>query len=301
MTASDGSAPPAFARAAIDRSADERLEPALLDRLRADPGTRVLVAWGDAAPLAHAAALHFVGPRDAPRDAEWALLGRDDEGAAVLTAAVPRSEREPFTAPGGWGRLREVGGDLSAVESGRLVEAVSVGQWLLEAPFCPACGSRTEIRLAGWARRCPSCGREHFPRTDPAVIVAVASERGDRLLLGSNVLWDRTRYSCFAGFAEAGESLESAIVREVQEEAGVVVRGIRYVGSQAWPYPRSLMIGFVATAADDETARADGEEIADVRWFDRDEIRLALDGRGDVVLPGRASIARRLIREWCEG
>lgn len=305
MTASDGSAPPAFARAAIvpvaiDRAADERADPALLDRLRADAATRVLVVSGDSAPLAHAGALHFVKPSDAPSDAEWVFLGRDDAGAALLGAAVPRGGAEPFAAPAGWGSLRVVGGDLSPLDADWLVEALSVGHWLLEAPYCPACGARTQSHQAGWARRCPSCVREHFPRTDPAVIVAVASASGDRLLLGSNALWERTRYSCFAGFAEAGESLESTIVREVHEEAGVAVRGIRYVGSQAWPYPRSLMIGFVATAEDDDAARADGDEIADVRWFDRDEIRAALDGGGDIVLPGRASIAHRLIRGWCE-
>ncbi len=111
------------------------------------------------------------------------------------------------------------------------------------------------MRQAGWARHCPVCGREHFPRTDPAVIVAITSAHDpDRLLLGSNALWDANRFSCFAGFVEAGESLEAAVLREVREEAGVDVRDIRYRGSQAWPYPRSLMLGFLATSAADDAA-----------------------------------------------
>jgi NAD+ diphosphatase len=143
------------------------------------------------------------------------------------------------------------------------------------------------------------CGRQHFPRTDPAVIVAIASGSDpDLLLLGSNALWGADRFSCFAGFVEAGESLESAVRREVREESGVEVDRIAYRGSQAWPYPRSLMVGFVATALDDAAAHADGEEIAAVRWFTRDEIGRGLAGEGDVVLPGPASIAHRLIADW---
>jgi NAD+ diphosphatase len=300
MTASDDIATPAWAAPHIDRAASERADPQLLTRARADAATRVLVVSGDAAPMSDGGSLHFVAPHDVPDDAEWVFLGRDASGTALLGAAVPRGEAEPFAAPGGWRSLRTVGGDLSRPDADLFVAALSAGRWLLDAPHCPACGALTAVTQAGWARRCPSCGREHFPRTDPAVIVAVTSSRGDRLLLGSNVLWEPERYSCFAGFAEAGESLESAVTREVAEEAGVDVRDIRYLGSQAWPYPRSLMIGFVATAADDGAARADGAEIADVRWFDRAEIAAALEGRGDVVLPGRASIASRLIRRWHE-
>jgi len=155
---------------------------------------------------------------------------------------------------------------------------------------------------AGWSRRCPSCGRQHFPRTDPAVIVAITSAVDpDILLLGTNALWDANHFSCFAGFVEAGESLESAVRREVAEESGITVATAEYRGSQAWPYPRSLMLGFLATAADDDAARADGDEIAALRWFTRDEIGAGLEGEGDVVLPGTASIAHRLIRDWHAG
>lgn len=297
MTSPLASAPDAF-----DRHAHERATPDLIDAAKADASTRVLVLAGDAAPLDAPGRLHWRAPDDVPAGAEWAFLGRDAAGAAVLSAVFPQAEAELFAAPGGWAGLRVVGGALAPDEAEVFVEALSLGRWLLDAPFCPACGTRTAVRNAGWSRHCPHCSREHFPRTDPAVIVAITSAHDpDLLLLGSNALWGSNRYSCFAGFAEAGESLESTVHREVREEAGLEVEDVRYRGSQAWPYPRSLMLGFLATAVDDDAARADGEEIAAVRWFTRDEIGEALAGGGDILLPGRASISHRLISTWHAG
>ncbi|WP_405375584.1 MULTISPECIES: NAD(+) diphosphatase [unclassified Microbacterium] len=291
--------PPPLARAAIDRAAEERPDEGLLDRARADDRSRVLLLHGDRAPVAADGSLHLVGPGDAPDDAEWAFLGRDAAGLAVLMAIVPAAADEPALATGTWSGLRAVGGDLPADDAGRFVQALSLGRWLIDAPFCPACGSRTDVRQSGWSRVCPSCGRQHFPRTDPAVIVAVSSAEGDKLLLGRNAAWGETpMYSTFAGFVEAGESLETTVHREVGEEAGVRLDSIEYHGSQAWPYPRSLMLGFSARTIDDAEARADGEEIIDVRWFGREEVRRALAGEGEVRLPGRASIARSLITRW---
>lgn len=297
MTSQEAFPPPALARASLDRAADERLEDGLVDRLRAAEDTRVLVVHGDRAPV-RGAALHYVAPAEVYGAAEWAFLGRDDAGAPVLVAAAAADDPAPVDAPE-WESLRVIGGELSASDAGAFVEALSLGRWLLDAPFCPACGTRTVVRAAGWARTCPACGREHFPRTDPAVIVAVLSVEGDRILLGKNVLWTaQNRYSTFAGFVEAGESLESAVAREVFEEAGVALTGLRYLGSQAWPYPRSLMLGFHATVVDAAVARPDGEEVVDVRWFTRDEIGAALRGEADFALPGTASIAHRLIVDW---
>lgn len=294
--------PMPLARAGLDRAGDERAIPGLLERARADASTRVLVLAGDLAPLGAPGALLWVAPAGVPDGAEWAFLGRAAEGGAVLAAVFAAREDELFAAPGGWAALRTVGGTLPAHDAGAFVAALSLGRWLLDAPHCPACGALTAVGDAGWSRRCPSCGRQHFPRTDPAVIVAVTSAIDpDRLLLGSNALWGIERFSCFAGFVEAGESLEAAVRREVAEECGVEVGAMTYRGSQAWPYPRSLMVGFLATAVDDAAARADGEEIAAVRWFTRAEIGAALRGEGDVVLPGSASIAHRLIRDWHEG
>ncbi|HYI50124.1 MAG TPA: NAD(+) diphosphatase [Microbacterium sp.] len=293
---------PSLARSGLDRAAEERATPGLLDDSRADAATRVLVVNGDAAPLAAPDALHWVAPDEVPAGGEWAFLGRNDEGTAMLAAVFPRGDAELFPAAAGWAALRAVGGALSARDAGAFVEALSLGRWLIDAPYCPACGARTEVHSAGWARHCPSCGREHFPRTDPAVIVAITSARHpDRLLLGSNAMWAETRFSCFAGFVEAGESLEAAVAREVREEAGVELVGVQYRGSQAWPYPRSLMLGFLAIAADDSAAEADGEEILAVRWFERSEIGAGLAGEGDLLLPGPASIAHSLISDWHAG
>lgn len=289
--------PPPLARSGVDRAAGERSDETV-EAARGEATTRVLLVHGDRAPLAVTrSALHFVAPADVPGGAQWAFLGRSG-AAAVLCAAYPADADDPIDAPGGWAALRAVGGTLDAADAGVFVQAVSLGRWLVEAPHCPACGAVAAVTGGGWSRRCPACGREHFPRTDPAVIVAVESEDGSRLLLGSNALWGENRYSCFAGFVEAGESLEAAIEREIEEESGIRVAGVQYRGSQAWPYPRSLMVGFRARAARDDDARPDGDEIVSVRWFSRAELEAAFDGRSEVLLPGAASIAHTLIRDW---
>lgn len=302
MTAPESSRLSPLSQAGWDRAADERAIPDLLASAKADPTTRVLTVVGDSAPLAATDELRWISPSEAPAGGEWAFLGRDAAGAALLATVHAARGAELFPAPAGWSGLRTVGGTLSADDAGAFVAALSLGRWLLEAPHCPACGALTMLVDAGWSRRCPSCGRQHFPRTDPAVIVAITSASDpDLLLLGSNALWGASRYSCFAGFVESGEGLEAAVRREVLEESGIEVDAVKYRGSQAWPYPRSLMVGFHATAVDDAAARADGEEIAAVRWFTRAEIGDALRGGSEFVLPGSASIAHRLISDWHVG
>lgn len=232
-------------------------------------------------------------------EADWGLLGRHSNGSSLLVAAIAPLTDSIDAAPAEtWLGLRDTGGLLDAENTELLVEAVTLASWLRDARFCMMCGSATELRQGGWSRRCIDQGHEFFPRTDPAVIVAVESEDGERLLLGANANWNGRMYSCFAGFVEAGESLESTVHREIEEEAGVLLNGVRYVSSQSWPYPRSLMVGFRATASDERRARPDGEEIIDVRWFTRAEIASALNGDGPVGLPGPASIARELIEDW---
>lgn len=283
----------------IDRSAIDRDLADALTVLADEPDARVLVLRRGRAPLDASGVLVLVPAATLEPAAIVAFLGRDALGA-VLLALIEDEEADaaPFEPEGGWVELRDVGGTLDPENGAFFVEALSLARWIQDAPFCPACGTRTELRNAGWSRHCPACGREHFPRTDPAVIVAVTD--GERLLLGSNAAWPAGRYSCFAGFVEAGESAEESLVREIEEESGVRISALEYVGSQAWPYPRSLMLGYLASTEDSAAARPDGSEIVDVRWFEPDEIERALAGDGDVVLPGASSISRGLIERWLE-
>lgn len=286
-------------RPSLDRAADLREEPDLLDRLRAAPATRVIVVREGRVRVVDSALLRV--PPAAVVEATWALLGRDADGAVLMLAAAPPETDALDAAPDEiWLGLRDLGGRLDARESELLISAIALAGWLRDAPFCPTCGGGTALRQGGWSRRCLVCGREHFPRTDPAVIVAVESRDGEHLLLGANANWGGRMYSCFAGFTEAGESLESTVHREIEEEAGVRLSSLRYVSSQAWPFPRSLMVGFRAVVEDESAALADGEEIIEVRWFTRAEIGSALAGNGPVGLPGPASIARALIVDWYE-
>ncbi|GAT72612.1 NTP pyrophosphohydrolase containing a Zn-finger probably nucleic-acid-binding [Microbacterium sp. HM58-2] len=286
-------------RTSFDRAAALREEPGVIDRLRAESSTRAVAVREGRVRVAGDVLVRVEASEIS--EATWALLGRDEDGTAVLLAALAPEAGSIDAAPDEtWLGLRDIGARLGPADAELVVEALALGGWLRDAPFCPACGGGTELRQAGWSRRCLSCGREHFPRTDPAVIVAVESADGERLLLGANANWGGRMYSCFAGFTEAGESLESTVHREIEEEAGVRLVDVRYVASQPWPFPRSLMIGFRAVALDEREAQADGEEILDVRWFTRAEIGTALAGDGPVGLPGPASIARALISAWYE-
>ncbi|HHV19993.1 MAG TPA: NAD(+) diphosphatase [Propionibacterium sp.] len=188
---------------------------------------------------------------------------------------------------------------LGAVSGGAALElvvgAVALTAWHRLEPYCPGCGARTRAAAGGVTRRCPACSRVQFPRTDPAVIVAVI-DPDDRLLLGRQASWDRGRMSVLAGFVDAGESLEHAVHREVFEEAGVRLREVRYFGSQPWPFPRSLMVGFVADAASSDIT-IDRVEIEEAAWFSRAELASAL-AEDRVRMPGPASIAHRLITAW---
>ncbi|MEN9752537.1 MAG: hypothetical protein RL670_228, partial [Actinomycetota bacterium] len=172
-----------------------------------------------------------------------------------------------------------------------------LANWHESHTFCASCGSVTVVEQGGWARRCLKDGKELFPRTDPAIIVSVL-DADERILLGSQGSWEENRWSVLAGFVEPGESLSHAVEREVWEEAGVRVVEPKFLGSQAWPYPYSLMVGFTArVAADFDITQTipDGLEIAKLRWFSRQEL---LAEAGELHLPGRLSIARALIEHW---
>ncbi|GGF44246.1 hypothetical protein GCM10010922_19790 [Microbacterium sorbitolivorans] len=280
---------------AFDTSAHERTDEGLIDRLRNDPLTRVVQIAGDQAPIA-GGTIAFADPADVASDATWAFLGRDRAGQAYLLAVFGGEAPDP--ARGEWTSYRTIGASLDGLESSLFVSGLALGRWLADSPFCPRCGSATTITMAGWARRCASCGREHFPRTDPAVIVAITNRDRTKLLLGANAAWKGEMFSCFAGFVEAGESAELTVHRELLEETGVEVDNLTYITSQAWPFPRSLMLGYHATIVDEQTVKPDGEEIIESRWFSREEIGRGLAGELDVRLPGGASVAHHLIRTW---
>ena len=212
------------------------------------------------------------------------LLGVDGDGRALF-AADPGDD-----FPGERSGLRDLAPVLSQSDGGMIAHAVALLNWHRRHRFCSNCGAPSESREAGHIRRCPECGTEHHPRTDPVVIMLV--QDGDRVILGRQRTWPAGRYSALAGFVEPGESLEEAVAREVLEETGVRVAEIIYRSSQPWPFPASLMLGFITGWADGEPAVGDGE-LEDVRWFTREEIV-----SGEVRLPPPTAIARRLIDEW---
>lgn len=295
-----------LSRFEVDRDAAARADEALFDTLWADPATRILPVRGTRAPMTGGALALL--PVDAiPRPGLRVYLGRslatespEPVGTAVVAVLVDDvDELAPAFAGLTWSSLREVGHRLSDRDAGLLTEAVAVLNWHRANRFSPRSGQLTTVGQAGWSRRDPETGTELFPRTDPAVIVAV-TDADDRILLGSNALWETNRYSLLAGFVEAGESLESAVQREIFEESGVHVVDPVYLGSQPWPFPASLMLGFTARVdpCRPVDARPDGEEILELRWFSRDELAASV---GEVLLPGPTSIARTIIEHWFGG
>jgi NAD+ diphosphatase len=197
----------------------------------------------------------------------------------------------------GWSGLREVGADLDDLDAGLLAEAIGILEWHDRHRFSPLSGAPTTIERAGWVQRDPVTGAEFFPRTDPAVIMLV-HDGADRVILGRQAVWPPGRFSILAGFVEPGESAESAVAREVAEEVGLQVSDVRYVGSQPWPFPQSLMLGFIAQADGATELRLDPDEIEEARWFTRDELR---SGAGPRALPPPVSIARHIIDRWVAG
>jgi NAD+ diphosphatase len=285
---------PALSRAVVDRDAALREDAAGLEAawararvLVVDAG-RVLLDESGAGP-----ALVLVGSDQAPAGDRLYLGSDGDHAYFAVAGPLPR---RLGARPGD---LRMVGALLDDRDAGLLVHAVGLTNWHASHPRCARCGATTEVVRGGSVRRCPEDGSEHFPRTDPAIIVLV-HDGADRCVLGRQPVWPEGRYSTLAGFVEPGESAEQAVVREVAEESGLAVREVRYVSSQPWPFPSSLMLGFEAVCDEDAQPRAADGELADVRWFTRDELRAAASwGTGPgLQLPGEISIARHLIEGW---
>ncbi len=295
-----------MARSGLHRQAHRRTDAQWL----AAAWERAKVLVVDGGTEANTASALLVGERLLLLDAgsapagERIFLGEDDDGTpyfAVMASVLDQEDARRVT-------VRDVGHLLSDLESGLFITAIALANWHSRHTFSPLDGGPTTMADAGWARVAAN-GRMTWPRTDPAVIVlvhdGVAGDEG-RCLLGHNAAWTRPgwarRYSCLAGFVEAGESAEAAVIREVGEEVGVRVAQLRYSGSQAWPYPGSLMLGFHAVADPEQPVLPDLDEIAAARWFDRSEIRAVLAGeRDDFGLPMASSIAHFLLIEWLDG
>jgi NAD+ diphosphatase len=192
--------------------------------------------------------------------------------------------------------LRAIGSFLSPRDIGLAVHAQGLANWHSKHPRCSLCGGPTVVVLAGAVRRCPTDQSEHYPRTDSAIIVLIKNDK-DQILLGRQKVWPKYRFSTFAGFVEPGESFEHCVIREVREEAGVELTKINYLGSQPWPFPASLMIAFEAITNTPELARPDGDEIEEIRWFSREEVKSAILDKS-LILPFEISVARQMINAW---
>jgi NAD+ diphosphatase len=307
----------AFTGAALDRADDaRRRDPAWLEGQRAHPGARAIVA-GARGLRVDGARLARVPLDGAPAelllgvDADGPLFAVDEdapvEGVPPLIGAGGNRGEPPAASADRMG-LRQAAMVLSQEDGGLAAYAAALLNWHRRHRFCANCGHPTGVGEAGLVRSCPNCGAEHHPRTDPVVIMLV-TDGDERLLLGRQAAWPTGRYSALAGFVAPGESLEEAVAREVHEETGVRVGRPRYVASQPWPFPSSLMLGFSAPWLGGEPRIGD-EELQDARWFERAELAAAAaedddagwgtpgDAGGPLKLPPRLAIARHLVEHW---
>jgi NAD+ diphosphatase len=299
-----------FAGNPLDRVSYKRSDPDWIDAQLADPETLAVALW-NGKPLIEDAP----GPDQALRVAYLPIgLAREVAGGdqrvlflglwkeTAVFAIDLESSLDPAEGPlSGMGRfedLRATALRLPGGDAAILATAKSVFEWRRRHGFCPACGEPTLAIDGGWKRVCESCRTEHFPRTDPVVIMLPTI--GERCLLGRQAVWPKGMYSALAGFLEPGESIEEACAREVYEEAGLVTTRVRYHSTQPWPYPSSLMIGLICEVETDE-AVADQIEIEEVRWFTRDETKKLIAGElNDARAPGGMAIAFQLIKAWAE-
>lgn len=314
----------ALARHPHDRLGNRRIDQPWLDQAWADPETRVLVVSGTRIRVGDEG-VTWLPTAEAPDHGILVLLGEPVAAAAPIPDQTPsqtsvhapvrfallvapeslQGDDAEWGSPDEWVPLR---GALPALlaepdEAPWLFHAMGLAEWHWATRFCPRCGTGLEARAAGHELSCPGCGRVQFPRTDPAVIMAItAGEPGaedEALLLGHQVRWPEDRWSTLAGFCEPGETLEDAVRREVAEEVGVEVDEVTYFGNQPWPLPASLMLGFMGRAATREIV-PDGTEIDRAQWFTRAELGRAC-ASGEMKLPRGVSISSSLIEHWYGG
>jgi NAD+ diphosphatase len=307
--------------ALIDRGTAARMKPGMLADLLGSGGAQAMLlsrrqalvsgeglVFVDAAGLAARLAGTAYAPEEVIYLGSALPAASADEGTQYVLFILPEQfevRAEPFEqhvegipANAQWAGFREVAARLDPTDTALFIEASAIANWHASHGHCPRCGAATVPEAGGWVRRCPSDNSEHYPRTDPAIIVTVVGP-DDRLLLGGGGPLDSRTYSTLAGFVEPGESLEQAVTREIGEEVGVRITAAQYLGSQSWPFPASLMLGFTATTADTE-ATPDGVEVTRARWFSRAELQDAVLS-GEIVISSRLSIARALIEHWYGG
>ena len=296
---------PPLARWELDRDYLSRSRPELFDELWSLESTRVLVLHQGKALVRKGLAspeLSLLSVEKVPAANLRVYLGKttietalEPKGSAIVLAVVNDNSAMSIEAdPLLWQSLRTLGSELSDRDAGLFTQSLAVANWHEINQHCPKCGTPTVIEQGGWARRCFKDDNEIFPRTDPAIIVAITDQE-DRILLGSQGTWEQNRWSILAGFVEAGESLEAAVVREMKEECGLEVFDVEYLYSQSWPFPQSLMLGFTAKADSSIDFLPDGEEIVKLRWFSRADI--AAEAKS-LLLPSDSTISRALIELW---
>lgn len=293
-----------LAKPVLNRDGLARDGAELFDLLWAEPNTKVVVLYKGKTLLA-GQSLKFFDTDQATAGKYRVYLGRTTKSfdslpentAVVLSVLSDNAAKSLEADEDNWKELRRTGAGLDPSHATLFTQALAIHNWHESHQFCPACGEITIMRQGGWSRFCIKEERELFPRTDAAVIVSIIDDQ-ERILLGSQGSWQENRWSVLAGFVEAAESLEAAVIREMEEECGLIVCDPEYLGSQSWPYPYSLMLGFTAKVDPKnkpEQIKADGVEIAKLRWFSRDELKAEAH---HIQLPSKISIARSLIEHW---
>lgn len=282
-----------LSRSELDRAAHLRSDQSALDEMW--QRARIIELLGDRFRCKETG-LEFLSSSSASAiggETERYFLGLDKSGTPYF---VYHRSAHPEEFPKEYQSLRTLGKLLNSLEIGAAVHALAIAQWHDSHRRCAKCGGETQATMGGAVRRCQSCESDHHPRTDPAIIVLV-KDKSDRILLGRQKVWPAKRFSTFAGFVEPGESFESTVIREVAEECGGSVESMRYLGSQPWPFPASLMIAFEAVVSNPDSVKADGEEIEEILWLNRATLKSKVASQ-DLLLPPRISVARAMIEAW---
>ena len=303
-----------FANNPLDRAGNLRRDPDWVRAQQADETALFVPLW-QLCPLVLPEMTQGDGrdvgwlPRAALADAVdtqtmMIFLGINRRGKPLFAADVSRLSNPegdgPFRGLGVFEDVRTLAaaGDMPDTELAILAQAKAMLDWNLRHGFCSQCGSPTAMAEAGYKRVCDNCGAEHFPRTDPVVIMLATHE--DACLVGRQKGWPEGMFSSLAGFMEPGETIEEAVAREMQEEAGIDIIGVRYLGTQPWPFPASMMIGCLAEAAGRDIT-LDDEELEEARWISREDVRRAMNGDGPIGVPPRMAIAHQLMKAFADG